>query len=207
LTPSSVLCVDDHPIVRRGLVDLVALDPDFVVVGEAADGPGALDLIGRRAPDIAVVDVRMPDMDGIALTRRIAAVAPATRVLLLSSFSPGDVVRAAYAAGAWGYLLKDSPFEAILDALRRIRSGLRAFPPDIANRLGEALIHPLTMRERAVLDALQSGRSNKEIGRDLGISEGTARTHVQNLLGKLGVSSRAKAVALAQERGLFLSRD
>jgi DNA-binding NarL/FixJ family response regulator len=188
-------------------VDLVALDPDFVVVGEAADGPGALDLIGRRAPDIAVVDVRMPDMDGIALTRRIAAVAPATRVLLLSSFSPGDVVRAAYAAGAWGYLLKDSPFEAILDALRRIRSGLRAFPPDIANRLGEALIHPLTMRERAVLDALQSGRSNKEIGRDLGISEGTARTHVQNLLGKLGVSSRAKAVALAQERGLFLSRD
>lgn len=200
---TSVLVVDDHAVVRRGLTSVISTDADFEVTGEAADIAAALRFCRSQPPDLAVVDVRLPDGDGVAFTRMLGQVAPMTRVLLLSSFSPPSTVQAALSAGAWGYLLKDSSFEQILDALRRVRTGFRVLPADVAGRLGDALAHPLTDREQTVLKTLARGGSNREIGRALGIAEATARTHVRNILSKLGVGSRAKAVAQALERGLI----
>lgn len=194
-----ILCVDDHPVTRRGLVQILGLEPGFQVVGEAASAAEAVEAATTLAPDVVVLDMRLPDGDGIGVMARLAACAPKARVVVLSSFCAAETVRAAAGAGACAYLPKDAPPERIAAAVRGALAGRRDFPCG----LGAAPeVCALTEREQAVLRLLVAGGANKEIGRRLGISDATARTHVQNILGKLGVTSRAKAVAAAIARGL-----
>jgi DNA-binding NarL/FixJ family response regulator len=201
-----VLVVDDHPVVRSGLVGLLGLEPDVVVVGEAADGAEALRLAAERAPDVVLMDLRMPVMDGVAATDRLAGSVPAPRVLVLTTYdTDSDIVRAVE-AGATGYLLKDTPSEALVDAVRRAARGETVLAPPVAARLLQRVRRrdlELTPRELEVLAEVGRGLSNAEIGTKLLVGEATVKTHLLHAFAKLGVSDRTAAVTVAIARGLL----
>ncbi|MST34733.1 response regulator [Acidimicrobiaceae bacterium USS-CC1] len=201
-----VLVVDDHPVVRSGLVGLLGLEPDVVVVGEAADGAEALRLAAERAPDVVLMDLRMPVMDGVAATDRLAGTVPAPRVLVLTTYdTDSDIVRAVE-AGATGYLLKDTPREALVDAVRRAARGETVLAPPVAARLLQRVRRrdlELTPRELEVLTEVGRGLSNAEIGIKLLVGEATVKTHLLHVFAKLGVSDRTAAVTVAISRGLL----
>lgn len=201
-----VLVVDDHPVVRSGLVGLLGLEPDVVVVGEAADGAEALRLAAEQAPDVVLMDLRMPGMDGVAATDRLAAGVPAPRVLVLTTYdTDSDIVRAVE-AGATGYLLKDTPRGALVDAVRRAARGETVLAPPVAARLLQRVRRrdtELTPRELEVLAEVGRGLSNAEIGTKLHVGEATVKTHLLHVFAKLGVSDRTAAVTVAIARGLL----
>jgi DNA-binding NarL/FixJ family response regulator len=209
-----VLVVDDHAVVRRGLLDFLDSEPDLAVVGEAAGGEEALDLLARldsegRLPDVVVMDLQMAPVDGIESTRRIRARYGDVEVVALTSFGEEARVHAALEAGASGYLLKDSDADEVAAALRAARRGELQLDPAVARRLTRSLRRGgggetagrLTAREREILRLLGAGKANKQIAAELSISERTARTHVSNILGKLGLSSRTQAALWAVRAG------
>jgi DNA-binding NarL/FixJ family response regulator len=202
-----VLVVDDHPVVRGGLVGWLAAQPDIDVVGEAADGLEALTAVAEHAPDVVLMDLRMPRMDGVAATGRISAVHPAVRVLVLTTYdTDADIVRAVE-AGATGYLLKDTPLPQLADAVRAAARGETVLAPPVAARLVSRLRAPAveapTPRELEVLAGVARGLTNADIGRELFIGEATVKTHLLRVFAKLGVDDRTRAVMMAVERGLL----
>ncbi len=209
-TPIRVLIVDDHAVVRRGLRGLLQLVDDMVVVGEAADGEEAVRVAAECAPDVVLMDIVMPVKDGIAAIGEIKERHPEVEVVALTSFIEEQKVVAALEAGAVGYLLKDADEREVIGAIRAAHEGEVRLDPAVARLLAERLrrrpvappVDPLTDREVDVLALLGRGKSNKEIAAELFIADGTARTHVSNVLGKLGLASRTQAALYAVEHGV-----
>ncbi|GAA2055685.1 response regulator transcription factor [Catenulispora yoronensis] len=202
-----VLLVDDHPVVRRGLRALLADLPEIELVGEAADGAEALDLLERERPDIVLMDLQMGSgMHGVEATRRIAARADAPAVLILTTYSTDADILAAVEAGAAGYLLKDAPPEELATAVRAAARGETVLAPPVAARLlgrVRAERPTLSQREAEILELVAEGLANRQISRRLFISEATVKTHLVHIFGKLGVDSRTAAVAAAVQAGLI----
>jgi DNA-binding NarL/FixJ family response regulator len=207
-----ILVVDDHPVVRSGLVALLAVVPDLVVVGEAGEGVEALSCVAALSPDVVLMDLRMPGMDGADATARIVSDYPGTRVLVLTTFDTDDDILRAVEAGASGYLLKDTPREELVAAIRAASRGETVLAPPVAARLmgrmrgtGAGGADPLTPREVEVLAAVGRGLSNGQIGRELFIGEATVKTHLLRVFQKLAVDDRTRAVTVAIERGILPS--
>ena len=202
-----VLIVDDHPVVRAGLHGMLAAEPDLDVVAEASDGAEAVRLALELAPDVVLMDLRMTGMDGVQATARLATVAPAVRVLILTTYdTDADIVRAVE-AGATGYLLKDTPRAELAEAVRLAARGETVLAPAVAaklvSRMRQPAPQPLTPREREVLALVARGLANAEIGRELFISEATVKTHLVRVFGKLDVDDRTAAVTKAMAQGLL----
>lgn len=202
-----VLVVDDHPVVRGGVVGWLAAQPDVEVVGEVGDGLAALAAVAEHAPDVVLMDLRMPRMDGVTATGRIVAAHPGVRVLVLTTYdTDADIVRAVE-AGATGYLLKDTPLPQLADAVRAAARGETVLAPPVAARLVSRMRAPAveapTARELQVLGGVARGLTNAEIGRELFIGEATVKTHLLRVFAKLGVDDRTRAVLVAVERGLL----
>nr|NLD41044.1 response regulator transcription factor [Actinomycetales bacterium] len=206
-----LLIADDHPVVRGGLAALLSADPGLEVVAEASDGDQAVRLAAATRPDVVLMDLRMPGVDGVAATARIAAGEagePAPRVLILTTYESDDQILAAIEAGAAGYLLKAASLAEIVAGIRSVAEGQSALSPQVAVRLVERMRRPepapvLTARELDVLDLVAQGRSNKQIATALGIGESTVKTHLLKVFEKLDVGDRTRAVTLAMERGLL----
>ena len=213
---TAVLIADDQALVRVGLRKILEAEPETTVVGEAADGEDAVAAVLRLRPDVVLMDIRMPVLDGIEATRRITASQPATHVLILTTFGLDGYVYDALRAGASGFMLKDAPPEEIAAAVRIVAGGEALLAPAVTRTVIEefarreptpassppAALSELTSREREVLDLLARGLSNPEICQRLVISEATAKTHVAHILQKLGLRDRVQAVIYAYESGL-----
>ena len=202
-----IVIADDHPIFRAGLQGLLSAQEDFEVVGEAANGREAVSVVRHAAPEVLLVDLQMPELDGVSAIREIKSIAPATRILVLTTYdSDGDILRAVE-AGATGYLLKDTPREELFKAIRATARGDSVLSPSVASKLvGRArgpVDRSLSARELEVLRLVARGISNKIIGKDLRISEATVKTHLLHIFAKLGVDDRTAAVTAAMERGML----
>lgn len=211
-----VAIVDDQHLVRAGFRMILAAEPDLEVVGEAGDGIGGVDLVRRVEPDVVLMDVRMPHRDGIEATRDIVGSGLATRVVILTTFDLDTYVFRALQAGASGFLLKDTPPEELVAAVRTVASGEALLAPSVTKRVVAAFVEGaavpvgdppaalalLTDREREVLDHLARGRSNAEIAAELFVSETTVKTHVARVLSKLDLRDRVQAVVYAYEHGI-----
>jgi DNA-binding NarL/FixJ family response regulator len=199
-----ILLVDDQDLIRRGMKALLKSDADLEIVGEANNGEAAVAQVEQLKPDLVLMDVRMPGMDGVAATRIICQRFPHTRVLVLTTFDDQTYVRQALEAGAAGYLLKDTPFEELTQAIRMVHKGYTQLGPGIASKaLGGEPAPPaqvdlgdLTPREREILQLIAQGSSNREIAQQLFLSEKTVRNHVSNLLSRLGLRDRTQAAIL-----------
>lgn len=198
-----LLVADDHHIVRQGLVSMINRVPDMEVVAEATGGREAVELFAKHKPDVALLDLRMPTMDGVEAVTAIRASAPEARIVLLTTFDGDEDIYRALRAGAKAYLLKDATLEQLVECIRAVYTGKTCIPPSVAAKLAERMSGPeLTARELDVLRLMAEGRSNKEIGSRLFITEGTVKLHVNNILSKLGVGGRTEAVTIAIKRGL-----
>lgn len=202
-----LLIVDDHPVVREGLAGMLAGQPDFAVVGEAKDGAEAVEMDARLLPDVLLMDLRMPGMDGVAAIEAVRGKRPLANILVLTTYdSDADIVRA-IEAGATGYLLKDTPREELFRAIRAAAKGESVLAPTVAARLMTRMRAPaeenLSAREIEVLQLVYKGASNREIGKALHISTATVKTHLIHIYGKLGVDDRTAAVTAALERGII----
>ncbi|MFF8926694.1 response regulator [Streptomyces longwoodensis] len=209
-TPISLLIVDDHPVVRDGLRGMFAAVPGFTVLGEAADGVQAVERAAALDPDVILMDLRMPGGGGVDAIRELTRRGARARVLVLTTYDTDSDTLPAIEAGATGYLLKDAPREELFTAVRAAAEGRTVLSPAVASRLVSAVRaprspgnEPLSAREREVLALVAKGTSNKEIARELFISEATVKTHLTHLYAKLGVNDRAAAVAVAYDRGIL----
>ena len=209
--PIRVLIVDDHAIVRKGISALLSTELDIQVLGEAMNGVEGVEKAEALKPDVVLMDMVMPKMDGIEATRRISAMPDGPRVLVLTSFAADDKVFPAIKAGALGYLLKDSGPDALVRAIRQVHRGEPSLEPTIASKVLFELAHPpkaepttdpLTEREMEVLRLIAQGYSNRQIADELVITEMTVRAHVSNILGKLHLASRTQAALFALREGL-----
>lgn len=221
MTQSSirVLLVDDQAIIRQGLKTLLELEPDLEIVGDGANGQIAVDLVQSLTPDVVLMDIRMPVMDGVAATQTIHRQFPNVKVLILTTFDDDDYVSEALRVGAIGYLLKDTPSEELASAIRAVHKGYAQFGPGIFQKVMSHMptsppastpdmppgVEDLTKRERQVLVLIAKGASNKEIAKTLYISEGTVKNHVTNILGRLDVRDRTQAAILANSVLEFLT--
>ncbi|HZE48897.1 MAG TPA: response regulator transcription factor [Jatrophihabitantaceae bacterium] len=202
-----VLLVDDHPVVRAGVAGMLAAEPGLVIVGEAADGASAIALVADCDPDVVLMDLRMPGMDGVAATTELRRTYPGVRVVVLTTYdSDRDILRAVE-AGAAGYLLKDATAAELASAVRRAAGGETVLAPVAASRLVDRIRRPqterLTARETEVLRLVADGLSNVQIGNHLHIAEATVKTHLLRAFVKLGVDDRTHAVTVAMSRGLI----
>ena len=198
-----VLVADDHPVVRQGVIANVKPQRDMMVVAEAGDGVEALALIKEHLPDVVMLDLRMPGMDGLDVIAEVNNAKLGSKVIIMTTFESEEDVHRAMKAGARGYLLKESSQEEILDAIRRVSLGETYLPARIVQKVAEGMRKPeLSPREIEVLQWVAAGKSNKEIGTQLFIAEGTVKTHVKNLLEKLSVAGRTGAIREAVRRGL-----
>jgi NarL family two-component system response regulator LiaR len=206
--PIRVMLVDDHTMVRRGLATFLMVYDDLKLVGEAENGADAIRLCAEILPDVVLMDMVMPGMDGVSATRAIRQQFPTVQVIALTSFKEGELIRNALEAGAIGYLLKDVSTEELARAIRAAHGGRATLSPDVAQVIVSASRQPpkpgldLTKRERAVLALLVEGLNNTQIAAKLTVSPSTVKSHVSNILSKLGVSSRTEAVTLALRQGL-----
>jgi DNA-binding NarL/FixJ family response regulator len=201
--PMSVLIADDHAIVRSGLSATIGQDSRFRIIGAAADGREAIGLFLSLKPDVVLMDISMPRVNGVEATEQIRAMNSSARIIILTSYDSEEDVCRALRAGARGYLLKDSRADQLAECLLAVGSGGKFLPPHIAAKLAEHMdFASLSKREQDVLELIYVGQSNKRIARSAGISEGTVKFHVNNILSKLRVSSRTEAVTVALKRGL-----
>ena len=203
-SPIHVLVADDHLVVRLGLAAVLQFDVGIRVVAMAESGQEAVSLYRKHRPDVVLMDLRMPDLDGVEATRRIRAEFPEARILMLTTYDTDEDVRRALDAGASGYLLKTAGQEELVAALRAVHRGERWLPAGVAARWPEIQEQPsLSARQLEVLELLGKGFSNKEIARLLGFSEDGAKAHLKTIFAKLGVQDRTEAVAVALQRGLI----
>ncbi|MFJ8391117.1 response regulator [Streptomyces sp. NPDC094438] len=202
-----IIVVDDHTVMRAGVVALLASEPTIDIVGEGGDGRAAVELVELLKPDVALIDLRMPVLDGASATAEIVALHPGTRVLILTTYDTDAEIERAVEAGAIGYLLKDTTRDQLVDAIRSASRGETVLAPRVAERLVARMRQPapvaLTTREADVLSAVADGLSNVEIGRRLVIAEATVKTHLLRVFAKLDVRDRTHAVVVALERGLL----
>ena len=198
-----VILADDHPVVRDGLGAIINQQPDMEVVAEAEDGDAAVSQYEKYLPAVMVLDLRMPRRDGVAVVQEVLDKHPKARLLIMTTYDGDEDIFRSLSQGAKGYLLKDSPRQEILSAIRAVSADQPYTSSSIAAKALQRMGRPtLTQRELDVLQQLAMGRSNKDIGRRLEISEGTAKTHVKSILTKLDAMSRTEAVAVAHKRGL-----
>ena len=223
-SPSRLIIADDHPLTRKGIEGILESEPDLKIVGGAADGREAIELCRRLRPDLVLMDVQMPGVDGLAATRTIKEELPATSVLMLSTYENPDYLLQAIRVGAAGYILKDATYQELIGSVRRALSGENPLDQELAMRLlrrvargdkqklpsplvlnGEAntRLEPLTPRELEVVGLLGQGYSNRQIAQELVISFATAKVHVEHIIAKLKVSDRTEAVRRAEEAGLI----
>jgi len=210
--PIRLLVADDHPVVRDGLVAMLSTQPDFAVVGEAATGAEAVERAAALAPDVILLDLEMPGMDGVEALRQIRAARPDAPVIVFTAFDTDERIVSAVRAGAQGYLLKGAPREELFKAIRVVSEGGSLLQPVVASKLlqhmsqqtteRETSADSLTEREMEVLKLLAQGKTNKEIAAALVISERTVKFHVGSILSKLGAGNRTEAVTIAAQRGL-----
>jgi DNA-binding NarL/FixJ family response regulator len=198
-----ILIVEDHHVVRKGLVALLAAVPEVEVVGEASNGVEAVACFGELQPDVTLMDLQLPQMGGVEAITRIRREHPAARFIVLTTFDGDEDIYRSLQAGAKAYLLKGMTCEELLSTIHAVHSGRTFIPPQIAEKLAERMsTQELTARELRVLERIVAGRANKEIAADLKISETTVKSHVNSLLGKLGVADRTHAATVAIQRGI-----
>jgi two-component system, NarL family, response regulator len=199
----TILLADDHLVVRQGMAAIIGTEPDLDVVGVASDGEEACALYSRLRPTVLILDLRMPVLDGFEVVKRIIASEPGARILIMTTYDTDEDIWRCLRAGAKGYLLKDASQPEIVQALRTVARGETFVAAPLATQLARRAQAPeLTTREREVLGWLDAGKTNKEIASALGVGEGTIKTHVKQVLHKLGATTRTEAVGLARERGL-----
>jgi len=198
-----ILIADDHPVVRDGIIANVKPQPDMTVVASAGDGVEALELIKEHLPDVVVLDLRMPRLDGLDVLKELSTLKLSSKAIIMTTFESEEDVNRAMKTGARGYLLKDSSQDEILDAIRRVNLGETYLPARIVQKIAAGLRNPeLSPREIEVLQCVATGKSNKEIGVQLFIAEGTVKSHMKNVLEKLDVAGRTAAIKEAVHRGL-----
>jgi len=199
-----ILCVDDHPLFRKGIALIIANEPDLSLVAEASNGIEAVALYREYRPDIVLMDLRMSAGDGITAITAICREFPDARIIVLTSYDGDQDIYKSLEAGAKGYLLKEMAHTDVLKAIRAVHAGNRFIPPEIAERLAESIPQQsLTQREQEVLTLIARGLANKDIATQLGLAIGTIKVHVQNILEKLNATDRTKAVTLALRRGII----
>ncbi len=206
--PIRILIVDDHPVVQAGLSSMLATQGEVEVIGSASSGEEALALVRQDMPDILLLDLRMPGMNGIDTLNALKEMKASARVIILTSFETDENIYRAVQAGAQGYLLKDTSQRQMLETIETVHMGRRYIPNPIASRLAERMLRSnLTARESEILEMLAKGLTNKQIGTALSISENTVRNHVNSIMEKLEVSDRTEAVAVAIQQGIIQIRD
>lgn len=210
--PIRVLLADDHVVVRKGIRDFLEADPAIAVVAEAGDGAMAWRLVAQQPPDVAVLDIRMPEVSGIELTKRIKAHYPQVRVLILSAYDDEPYILALLRAGADGYVLKTAQGDDLVRAVKQVYAGKSVLDPEIAAKVVATLTHtqpaePLSARELEIVRGVAKGHTNREIARELQISDRTVQGHLANIFGKLQVASRTEMVTVALQRGLITLDD
>lgn len=199
-----LLIADDHALILEGLAATIGRQADMTVVATASDGRAASDLWKQHRPDVSLLDLRMPLLNGVAVINEVRAVDSAARIVVHTTYDTDEEIYQAVRAGAKGYLLKDAPLEELLECIRKVHGGETCIPAALGAKLASRMSgEALTAREVDVLKLLARGRSNKEIGSDLFISETTVKTHVRSVFGKLNVMSRTEAIAAASHRGLI----
>ena len=205
-----ILLADDHPVVRDGLVAILSTQPDFEIVGQAGNGRSAIEQVAAKNPDVVLLDIEMPEMDGVETLRRLRTADPNVRVIMFTAFDTDERIVTAVQAGAQGYLLKGAPRNELFNAIRVVHGGGSLLQPIVAHKLMQQVAQPpelpleqLTPRELEVLHELALGLQNKEIAAKLVISERTVKFHVSAILGKLNVGNRTEAVTVAAQRGLI----
>jgi DNA-binding NarL/FixJ family response regulator len=198
-----VMVADDHPVVAQGLVALLECEADITVVGQAYDGCQAVELFHQHQPDVTLMDLRMPQMDGVAAITAICTLVDDARIIVLTTYDSDEDIYRGLRAGAKGYLLKDAEPDELLVAIRTVHSGKKYIPPDIGAKLAERMSNPqLSDRELEVVRLMVGGNSTQEISTALSIAESTVKFHVNNILSKLGVSDRTQAIVVALKRGI-----
>jgi two-component system, NarL family, response regulator len=201
--PIRILIADDHPVVRQGLTTILEQESDMTVIGQAGDGCEAVDMFRQQRPDVVLMDLRMPQMDGVDAIKAICAEFNTAAIVVLTTFDGDEDIYRGLQAGAKGYLLKDAGAEELLTAIRTVALGQKYIPPAVGAKLAERMSNPaLSDRELEVLALMAKGKSNKEISATLHISENTVKFHVNNILGKLEASDRVQAVLVALKRGI-----
>jgi two-component system, NarL family, response regulator len=198
-----VLVVDDHPIVRQGLVSILESEPDMVIVGQASNGNEAIAQFRLHQPDVVLLDLRMPQLGGVEVITAVRAEAPEANIIMLTIYDTDEAIYQGLRAGARAYLLKDTPCEEILEVIRAVYEGRRYISTMVGEKLAARMDKPmLSDRERQVIDQMAKGKNNREIGAELSITEHTVRFHVNNVLSKLGANDRAHAIVLALRQGI-----
>jgi len=199
-----ILIVDDHPVLRAGVAAMLDNQPDLLVVGEAGDGAEALEQFRALHPDVVVMDLQMPGMNGVEATMAIRAEAPSAKILVLTTYAGDAQALRALRAGATGYLLKNSLRTQIVDAVRAVHAGKRHIDPGVSEQIAlHVADDPLTERERSVLELVAQGHANKQAAATLGLAEETVKAHLKNIFVKLDVNDRTRAVTVAMERGIL----
>lgn len=207
-SPIRVLVIDDHPVVRAGLTSMLGTQSELQVIGAASSGEEALDIIQRDRPDVVLLDLRMPGINGIDMLLTAKKRGFPVSAIILTSYETDEDIYRSVQAGAQGYLLKDTPLKEMLEAIRTVKSGKRYIPSPIAQRLADRMMRTeLTARELEILKMLAKGPTNKQIGHALGISDYTVRNHVNSIIEKLEVSDRTEAATTAIQRGIITVDD
>ncbi|MEL7332026.1 MAG: response regulator transcription factor [Cyanobacteria bacterium J06560_2] len=206
--PISILVTEDHGIVRQGIVSILQLQDDFTVVAEAKDGREAVDLYAAHQPDITLMDLRMPNLEGVDAIAHIRNTSPDAKIIILTTYDTDEDIYRGLQAGARGYILKDADFEDLVDAVRTVHQGKRYLPPNVALKLAERMdSEDLTERERDVLNMMARGTSTAALAAALQLSEGTIKFHINHIFQKLGVNDRTQAIIMALRRGLIRLED
>jgi two-component system, NarL family, response regulator len=207
-SPIRIIIIDDHPVVRAGLTSMLGTQSQLQVVGTASSGEEALEIVRRDSPDVLLLDLRMPNMNGIETLLALKKAGSNAAVIILTSYETDEDIYRAVQAGAQGYLLKDTSLREMVEAIRSVHSGKRYIPRPIAARLAERMMRTnLTLREIEILKMLAKGPTNKQIGHALGISDNTVRNHVNSIIEKLEVSDRTEAATTAIQRGIIAVDD
>ena len=203
-----ILIADDHFVVRQGIAAIISQEPDMTVVAQTGSGAEAIDLFRRHLPDLTLMDLSLPDQTGVEVIETLLAEFPDARFVVLTVYGGEDDIYLALKAGARAYLLKDAGGEVLVEAIRAVLEGKRYLPPAVASRLADRMSGTdLTRRELEVLKLLAAGGSNRGIAERLNVTEGTVKTHLNNILGKLGVTSRTQAILTALRRGIVRERE